>query len=356
MSWLTDRQDKRNQKREALAGQAWLGGKTGGLSSYGEFKPGGSKEYGGQAALTQTQEQELPASSLYSPYKRDNPVSGIVPGLQGSAKTPGAYASKYQEQIDALLAQVQGRTPFSYDAGSDPLYQFYSDRYQQLGQNAMQDTMGNAAALTGGYENSYASTAGNQAYQSYLQGLNDVVPQLEGAAYDRWQDKGNDNINRLALLQALEESDYGRYRDTVGDSQDAQSKLLSLYASNPELFASGYSGSLYGYGSGGDHDSGSGIGSRSGRVTQANYVGGRASRTPVPQSTNELGLEQALEANIKGLQRGSSVFDSLQEAQDYFEKDIYEMIQRGEISAEAGVNLFDKYFAQSEDEDKKKDN
>ena len=56
------------------------------------------------------------------------------------------------------------------------LYRQYESAYRRGGKQAMEDTMANAAALTGGYGNSYASTAGNQAYQSYLAELNQILP------------------------------------------------------------------------------------------------------------------------------------------------------------------------------------
>ena len=87
----------------------------------------------------------------------------------------------------------------------------------QQGQLAMQNTMGQAAALTGGYGSSYASTAGNQAYQQHLTGLNEVIPQLYDAAFQRYRADVSDTKDLLGIYQGLDESDYGRYRDTVSD-------------------------------------------------------------------------------------------------------------------------------------------
>lgn len=53
------------------------------------------------------------------------------------------------------------------------------------------DTMGQAAALTGGYGNSYAQSAGNQTYQQYLTALNDQVPSLYQQAFNVWQNEGD---------------------------------------------------------------------------------------------------------------------------------------------------------------------
>ena len=141
-----------------------------------------------------------------------------VKDLEGSK--PADYVSKYGDQIQALLDKILNRDPFKYDFNADPMYQMYKDRYLQQGRMAMQDTMGDAAALTGGYGNSYAATAGQQAYQSYLQGLNDRIPGLRDFAYNAWLNEGDRMRSNLSTLQGLDESDYARYRDTVGDYKD----------------------------------------------------------------------------------------------------------------------------------------
>lgn len=141
-----------------------------------------------------------------------------VKDLEGSK--PGDYVSKYGDQIQALLDKILNRDPFKYDFNADPMYQMYKDRYLQQGRMAMQDTMGDAAALTGGYGNSYAATAGQQAYQSYLQGLNDRIPDLRDFAYNAWLNEGDRMRSNLSTLQGLEDTDYARYRDTVGDYKD----------------------------------------------------------------------------------------------------------------------------------------
>ena len=141
-----------------------------------------------------------------------------VKELEGSK--PADYVSKYGDQIQALLDKILNRDPFKYDFNADPMYQMYKDRYLQQGRMAMQDTMGDAAALTGGYGNSYAATAGQQAYQSYLQGLNDRIPGLRDFAYNAWLNEGDRMNSHLSILQGLDESDYARYRDKVGDYRD----------------------------------------------------------------------------------------------------------------------------------------
>ena len=152
------------------------------------------------------------------------------------ANRPGDYVSQYQDQLDALYNQIVGRGEFSYDPSADPLYEMYKDRYTVGGQQAMQDTMANAAALSGGYGNSYAQTVGQQQYNQYMTALADVLPELEARAYDRWRDEGVDLYNQFQLTQGLDATDYDRYRDTVGDYYNdlgyAYGKWQDLYGND----------------------------------------------------------------------------------------------------------------------------
>ena len=136
------------------------------------------------------------------------------------AGKPADYQSQYKGQLDSLYQQVMSRPQFSYDLGSDMLYQQYKDQYTNLGRNAMQDTVAQASALTGGYGNSYAATAGSQAYQNYLQQLNNMVPELYQAALNRYTQEGNDLMTRYGMVSDLENQEYGRYRDSVTDWQN----------------------------------------------------------------------------------------------------------------------------------------
>ena len=118
--------------------------------------------------------------------------------------------------VDQILNQAE----FSYDLGSDPLYRQYRDQYMQAGAVAMRDTMGQAAALTGGYGSSYASTAGSQAYSQYLSQLNQVAPDLYNAAYNRYQAEQDRYLSQMDMLLQMDDEAYEKYRDQVSDYQD----------------------------------------------------------------------------------------------------------------------------------------
>lgn len=128
----------------------------------------------------------------------------------------GDFSWDKQGEYDALYDKYTKRDPFSYDFNADALYQQYKDRYMQQGQMAMQDAMGQAAAMTGGYGNSYAATVGNQAYQQSLQQLNDVIPELYQLAYSKYKQEGQDMLNAMGLLEGDRAFDYGMYTDKYG--------------------------------------------------------------------------------------------------------------------------------------------
>ena len=151
-------------------------------------------------------------------YKPSDTVTQAEALLQQQlAQKPGEYTSAWQTQLNDTLNKILNREKFSYDLNGDALYQQYKDQYTTQGKLALMDTMGQAAAMTGGYGNSYAQAAGQQAYQGYLQQLNDRVPELYQLALNQYNAEGDDMYNQASLMAQMEEQDYGRYRDTVSD-------------------------------------------------------------------------------------------------------------------------------------------
>lgn len=122
-----------------------------------------------------------------------------------------AYTSQYDEKVNDLYGKIENREPFVYNAADDQLYQQYVDRYQNMGRKAMMDTVGQGAALTGGYTNSYAQNVGQQAYDEYLQGLNDKLMETYQLAYGQYRDQGQDMYNLFNAAGTLAGTDFDRY-------------------------------------------------------------------------------------------------------------------------------------------------
>lgn len=169
----------------------------------------------------------------YTPSETVNQANALLQQHQSSK--PGAYQSQWQDEIDDYLNQIKNRDPFSYDFNSDALYQQYKDNYIQQGQMAMMDTMGQAAAMTGGYGNSYAQSVGQQAYNQQLNQLNDIMPELYQMAYNRYSDEGQRLMDMYNMYMGQESLDYGRYQDSLSNWQSERDYLANRYESERVL-------------------------------------------------------------------------------------------------------------------------
>ena len=122
-------------------------------------------------------------------------------------------------ELERLYAAITGRPAFSYDPASDPVYNSYAQSYQRRGRLAMRSTMGQAAALTGGYGSSYAQSVGQQQYDSYLQSLGEALPELYGMAWQRYNAEGD--ALKTAWELALERSEVKRESEREAAEREA---------------------------------------------------------------------------------------------------------------------------------------
>ena len=122
-------------------------------------------------------------------------------------------------ELERLYAAITGRPAFSYDPASDPVYNSYAQSYQRRGRLAMRDTMGQAAALTGGYGSSYAQSVGQQQYDSYLQSLGEALPELYGMAWQRYNAEGD--ALKTAWELASERSEVKRESEREAAEREA---------------------------------------------------------------------------------------------------------------------------------------
>lgn len=146
-------------------------------------------------------------------------------------QAPGQYQSQYDAQIQDIYNQIVNRDQFNYDVTGDQLYQMYKDQAVHQGQLAMRDSMGQAAALNGGYGSTYGQAVGQQTYNEYLNGLNDIVPELYNSAYNRYQQEGDELLNQYNMLNQQENQAYDRYTDDLNryyaDLENAQNRYDS---------------------------------------------------------------------------------------------------------------------------------
>lgn len=167
-----------------------------------------------------------PSSTPYSGYTPFDPGTYIEGDESIAAKEQakaaddavanfGDFSFINQDKLDDYISKKENRDPFSYDFNTDALYQQYKDKYIQQGKMAMADTMGQAAAMTGGYGNSYAQSVGQQAYQASLDKLNDVIPELYQLAYDKYKQEGQDINEMISMLMGERDFAYGKHTDEL---------------------------------------------------------------------------------------------------------------------------------------------
>ena len=122
--------------------------------------------------------------------------------------------TSYTDQLKGLISDITNREKFTYDVESDTMFQQYLSSMMQSGQTAMQDTMGQASALTGGYGSSYSQSVGNQAYNQYVQGAYDNLPEYYQMALNKYQMEGEELYNQYAMVSDADAQEYARLVDS----------------------------------------------------------------------------------------------------------------------------------------------
>lgn len=128
-------------------------------------------------------------------------------------KAEKPFSSIYTNLLKGTVNSINNRKPFEYDLNEDALYKQYAEQYKNLGNQAMQDTMANAATLTGGYGSSYATTAGQQAFNSYMEQLNDIVPNLYAQARSNYDSDTSRLYDQANLYAGLESNEWSKWSD-----------------------------------------------------------------------------------------------------------------------------------------------
>lgn len=143
-----------------------------------------------------------------------------------------SYNYDQSGQISAKLDALLNRTPFSYDAASDPLYQQYRKQYTREADRSAEDVLGKTAVMTGGMPSTAAVAASQQASDYQMSQMTDKIPELQQLAYSMYQNGLNADRADLNTLIGLEDNNYNRWladrnylyqlaRDQVGDQQTA---------------------------------------------------------------------------------------------------------------------------------------
>ena len=109
-----------------------------------------------------------------------------------------------KSNIERLAEDYVNSNYESFTKGSD--YESLAKRYSDQGRKAMDDTVGQVAARTGGLASSYATVAGQQAY-------GDWMGRLEDAARSLYDSQMAEKASKLGVAQGMYDRGYGEWKD-----------------------------------------------------------------------------------------------------------------------------------------------
>lgn len=188
---------------EAVPGVTNLGQS---LKSYANMN-----NYANDQAKAQANLERLEASEpgKYQESQQLTDMRGQLSDIE--SQKPGKFNDEYKERIDEILDRMSNQKPFSYDYSTDPTWQTLSDQYKRNAILAMENAMGDASGLTGGYASSWSQAAGQQAYQQEISQMTDIIPELADNALGRWQANNQQLASNLAALQSQRSADLDKY-------------------------------------------------------------------------------------------------------------------------------------------------
>ena len=142
-------------------------------------------------------------------------------------QNPEEYGyNAYQNDVDSLFGELMKAEQFSYDPKTDSLFQLYRQQYQNQGKRAMNNQLGVASALSGGYNSSAAQSAAQNAYQTYMNALSEKAAQTYQNALDRYKYDEQSRLNKFnTALDMNNASNDAYYKQAQANAQ----KMNSAY-------------------------------------------------------------------------------------------------------------------------------
>lgn len=160
----------------------------------------------------------------------DSKYNDRIDALINSFENRPAYESPYNDLMNETLSNILNKPAYSGGsaisagvAGADALYKSFAERagLASKADKAYKDTMGLNNAMTGGRDNTWASTSAIQAKGEVVDAEADKAyaraVQADQIAYGRYRDNVGDMYKNMGLLQSLDQTEYNRYRDSTGD-------------------------------------------------------------------------------------------------------------------------------------------
>lgn len=149
-------------------------------------------------------------ATINSSFKTPTAVKEADKWLSNQLSIIQSGKTSYSDQVRGMIDKIMGREKFSYDVDKDPLFQQALASSMNAGKQAMQDTIGQASALTGGYGSTYATSAGNQAYNAFIEDAYDNLPQYYQMALEAYQMEGDEMYRQYGMLSAEDDKEFNR--------------------------------------------------------------------------------------------------------------------------------------------------
>lgn len=145
---------------------------------------------------------------------------------QGYADT---YSGKLDKSIDNWLAS-QGLG--DYTPNRDKAYRQYAEQYQKNlaeGKNLATQT---AVNLAGGWNPQYTNAVSSEVYNDQMTNVSVAIPQFEAIAANERLAQQNQQANIVNLYSGLDNTNYGRARDSVADYKNYLQMLADRYTTD----------------------------------------------------------------------------------------------------------------------------
>jgi hypothetical protein len=181
--------------------------------------------------------------TMNSQFNKPTSVTKADKWLSSQLQKIQSGKTSYSDQVRDMMDKIMNREKFSYDVDNDPLFQQALASSMNSGKQAMQDTIGQASALTGGYGSTYATSAGNQVYNSFIEDAYDNLPQYYQMALDAYQMEGEEMYRQFGVVSEMDDKEFNRnvaaydatyqhrnqmYNEAYGEFRDTKNDAFNM--------------------------------------------------------------------------------------------------------------------------------
>ena len=179
-------------------------------------------------------------TTSYNKYKVNKAARKQLKKAEKAVNNFGTFKAPYGTQLNRTVNAINN-SKFTYDVNRDAIYDQYKEQFTNMGLGAMQEAQADATALTGGFANSYAQSAGQSAFNSYMAQLREVIPQLYSQSRTNYDADLANMYNKANLYSNLNNQKYqewtDRYNQALTNREYAYNKDWNLYQASAKTIS-----------------------------------------------------------------------------------------------------------------------